>query len=369
MRISDTGLVFDSATVDGPLRVCSFCSLLQRENGTLLVSFRRGSSKDSDDGNVVICESTDHGNTWSVISEGFESSFEDLPGEIRSTELAELADGRLLAVQGWVDRSGGSGGLRNAETDTILTVHLLQDFSTDGGRSWGDRRVLKRNAVLSGPVLRLPGRGWLATSEFSHAGTPERERFHGAYAHLSTDGVDFGTAVDVVDEDPDIFYYDQRQRVCPRTGRPVAMFWTYDNRAEADIAMHMAWGDAESLTWETPRSMGMAGQIAMPIPLADGRLLAFYVHRHEPGSLRLVASEDEGRNWDTENELVVYASSGPGEQGISEETSYDEFWDAMGTWSFGHPTASVLPDGSLLLVYYAGADETCLSIHWARVEV
>ena len=41
----------------------------------------------------------------------------------------------------------------------------------------------------------------------------------------------------------------------------------------------------------------------------------------------------------------------------------------MGTWSFGHPTASVLPDGSLLLVYYAGADETCLSIHWARVEV
>ena len=64
MRITATGLVFDSSTVDGPLRVCSFCSLLQRENGTLLVSFRRGSSKDSDDGNVVICESTDCGSSW-----------------------------------------------------------------------------------------------------------------------------------------------------------------------------------------------------------------------------------------------------------------------------------------------------------------
>ncbi|HAB14283.1 MAG TPA: hypothetical protein DCE47_21575, partial [Planctomycetaceae bacterium] len=110
MRITATGLVFDSTTVDGPLRVCSFSSLLQLENGTLLVSFRRGSSKDSDDGNVVICESTDRGNSWSVISEGFETAFEALPGEVRSTELAELDDGRLLAVQGWVDRSGGSGG-------------------------------------------------------------------------------------------------------------------------------------------------------------------------------------------------------------------------------------------------------------------
>jgi hypothetical protein len=369
MQVTDSGLIFDATAVEGPLRVCSFTSLLRLDSGTLLASFRRGSAKDSADGNVVICESTDEGANWSVISEGFETTFEDLPGEFRSAELAELDDGRLLAVGGWVDRSDGGGVLRDAETDLMPSLHLLQDYSSDGGRTWGERRVLKRDAVLSGPVMRLPGRGWVVTSEFSHPGTPERERFHGAYAHFSADGETFDTMVDVVDENPDLFFYDQRQKLCPRTGRPVAMYWTYDNRAEADIEMHMAWGDAEALTWQSPRSTGMAGQIAMPIPLEDGRLLAFYVHRHEPGSLRLVASHDEGQSWDTGNELVVYASSGPGEQGISAETTYDEFWDAMGTWSFGHPTVAVLGDGSLLLAYYAGPDESCLSVHWARVEV
>jgi len=369
MHITARGLVFDASAIEGPLRVCSFTSLLQRGDGTLLVSFRRGSGKDSADGNCVICESTDEGASWSMISEGFETTFEDTAGEVRSSELAELDDGRLLAVQGWVDRSGGDGVLRDAETDAMASMHILLETSHDAGRSWQDQRVLRRDSVLSGPVIRLPDRGWLVTSEFSQGQTVTSERFHGAYAHYSRDGERFEAPVDVVPEDPHIFFYDQRQRLCPRTGRPVALFWTYDMRSESDIEMHMAWGDAESLTWETPRSMGLAGQVAMPIPLEDGRLLAFYVHRHEPGSLRLVVSHDEGHTWDRENELVVYESGGGLEQGIDAEATYDEFWEAMATWSFGHPTAAVLRDGSLLLVYYAGLDDTCLSVHWARVEV
>ena len=369
MKVIDRGLVFDSAASEGPLRVCSFTSLLRLSNGKLLTSFRRGSGKDTSDGNVVICESNDEGANWSMISQGFDTTFEGVVGEIRSAELAELADGRLLAVQGWIDRSEGDGSLRNAETDAVRTMHILLDYSSDGGRTWGRRRVMQRTATLSGPVVRVPGRGWLVTSEFSHAGTPDRVRCHGAYAQFSSDGENFAAPVDVVPDDPDIFFYDQRQRICPATGRPVAMFWTYDNRAATDIEMHMAWGDAEDLTWESPRSMEMAGQIAMPIPLERDRLLAFYVHRHQPASLRLVASRDEGRTWDIANELVVYENEGAGEQGISAETSYDEFWEAMGTWTFGHPTAAVLGDGTLLLIYYAGPDETCLSVHWARVQL
>ena len=367
MHILDRGLVFDAAAAGGSFRVCSFTSLLQRRDGSLLVSFRRGTAKDSADGNGVIFESTDHGSTWSPIHAGFVSDFEGIAGEVRSVELAELDDGRLLAVLGWVDRSAGDGVLLDAESDSMPPIHLLLEYSSDGGRSWGDRRVLQRQAVLSGPVVPLAGRGWLVTSEFSHGQTETAERYHGAYASVSADGEQFAPAVDVVPGDPHIFYYDQRQRVCPRTGRLVAMFWTYDVRSEADIEMHLAWGDAETLTWQKPRSMGLAGQIAMPIPLENGRLLAFYVHRHEPGSLRLVSSLDGGLAWDRENELTIYRSAGAREQGIDRETTYDEFWKAMGTWSFGHPSAAVLADGTLLLVYYAGPDESCLSVHWARV--
>ena len=41
----------------------------------------------------------------------------------------------------------------------------------------------------------------------------------------------------------------------------------------------------------------------------------------------------------------------------------------MAKWSFGHPSATVLDDGTVLLAYYAGEDETNLSVCWARVKV
>ncbi|MEE3369373.1 MAG: sialidase family protein [Planctomycetota bacterium] len=369
MQIVDRGFVFDTGRVQDALKVCSFTSLLQLRDGALLVSCRRGTAKDSADGNVAIFKSTDQGASWSEISSGFVTQFEGLPGEVRSAELAELDDGRLLAVLGWIDRSAGDGVLRDSESDTMPAMHLLQEYSSDGGKSWAGRRVLQRQSVLSGPIVRIGDRGWLVTSEYSQGANETTPRHHAAYAHFSRDGEYFEPAVDVVPGDSQVFYYDQRQRCCPQSGRLAAMFWTYDINAEADIEMHMAWGDAKSLTWSTPRSMGVQGQIAMPIPLADGRLLAFYVHRHTPGSLRLMVSSDQGVTWDRETELVVYASTGTPERGIGDQATYDEFWDAMGTWSFGHPSAAVLADGSLLLVFYAGPNESSLSVHWARVEL
>ena len=94
MQIVARGLVFDPARVLDALQVCSFTSLLQLRDGTFLVACRRGTAKDSADGNTAIFKSTDQGATWSEISSGFETQFEGIPGEVRSAELAELDDGR-----------------------------------------------------------------------------------------------------------------------------------------------------------------------------------------------------------------------------------------------------------------------------------
>jgi len=146
------------------------------------------------------------------------------------------------------------------------------------------------------------------------------------------------------------------------------MFWTYDRAAEKDKTIHMAWGDPDTLRWETPFSTGIEGQIAEPIPLPDGRLLAFIVHRNPPGSMRLVMSNDAGRTWDQDNALVVYEKTGR-EAGTNGESGFAAYWDDMFAWTFGHPAGTVLEDGSVLLAYYAGEDTTCLSPRWARVDV
>ena len=216
--------------------------------------------------------------------------------------------------------------------------------------------------------LRLPGKGWLITFEHSASDAPGEPAQQVAAGLFSRDGRAFDR-IAVVARHPGrkYYYWDQRQAVCPRTGRAVALFWTYDREAETDTPLHLAWGDPETLTWSEPISAGIDGQIAAPIPLRDGRLLAFYVHRHPPGSMRLIVSSDNGKSWDHDGEISVYDTSGR-EAGM-DGADYDEYWDSMAAWSFGHPAGVELEDDQVLLVYYAGQEPTRLSVRWARVEV
>ena len=148
------------------------------------------------------------------------------------------------------------------------------------------------------------------------------------------------------------------------------MFWGYDRRTERDVDIQIAWADPQTLRWAPPRATGIQGQVAQPIPLGDGRLLAFYVHRHPPGSLRLIASEDGGQTWDRNDELIVYDSGGVRQKGLDGESDYAQYWDDMLTnWNFGHPTGVVLDDGTVLLGYYAGEDARCLSVWCTRVRI
>ena len=38
-----------------------------------------------------------------------------------------------------------------------------------------------------------------------------------------------------------------------------------------------------------------------------------------------------------------------------ENIDFNQYWDDMGKWTFGHPAIRQLPDGHLLLAWYAGA--------------
>jgi len=373
MKLIDEGYIFHAEKAPGPRRVCFFTSLCRLSSGRILSTFRLGRAKDSPDGNCVVAETTDDGSTWTIITDGFKASPGGVDGEIRAAEIAELDDGTLLAFLTWIDRSGG-GPLYDPETDTILPTHLIMMSSENGGRSWNAYQVLGTGqlsrAVLTGRTVHLPGRGWLVPFENFEPQEGGGQSIHSAHALFSRDGHSFDAIVNVAKDPEDtLFYWDQRHGLCPRTGRSVAMFWTYDRKTEKDVAIHMAWGNADELTWEEPFSTGIAGQIAAPIPLPDGRLLAFYVHRHPPGSMRLIASEDGGRTWDRDGEIVIYSSGKGLQAGADGESDFAQYWADMSTWSFGHPAGVVLDDDTLLLSYYAGRDEKCLSARWARVRV
>ncbi|MGE3798027.1 MAG: hypothetical protein AB7G88_09305, partial [Thermomicrobiales bacterium] len=46
--------------------------------------------------------------------------------------------------------------------------------------------------------------------------------------------------------------------------------------------------------------------------------------------------------------------------------SFEQFWQEMMTWQFGHPRAVRTPEGDALVAWYAG-DDSATSMHWARI--
>ena len=372
MKIIDEGYLFNAENAEGDRRVCTFTSLCRLRSGTVLASFRRGSAKDSADGDCCVVQSTDGGDTWEMISPDFKCSADGVPGEIREADLTELPDATVTAFLTWIDRRSG-GALYDSETDRVLPSRLLAARSTDGGRTWESCETLDTGSltgpVMTGPVARSTDDRWLAFFENFEPKEEGGVSLHGAHALYSQDGRSF-RVVDVARHPQDeLVYWDQRHAVCPRTGRVAAMFWTYDRKREKNAPIHVAWGDFDKLAWETPRSTGIEGQIAFPVPLPDGRLLAFYVHRSAPGSMRLIASEDGGETWDHDGETIVYDDVSANEQRIREDPNYAQIWEDTSRWTFGHPTAVLLDERTVLLAYYAGPQDDCLNARWARVAV
>lgn len=373
MKIIDEGFVIEAAWAPAERQSHFFPSICRLRSGTILVPCRRGSTKMSPDGNCIISASTDSGKTWETICDGFESRVDGIEGEIRCAELFEHDDTRLIATLTWLDRSNTTPDtIRNAETDELAPSKVLHAESIDGGRTWSHYKQLDtgpyQSVVQAGAPLRISDKGWLITAEETMPSVPGKPGRQTAIGLLTRDGKTVDQVVEVA-RDPQCAYnyWDQRQAICPKTGRQVALFWTYDRANEKDAPIHLAWGDPEKLTWSRPSSTGLEGQVATPIPLRDGRLLAFHVHRHPPASLRLVVSTDRGATWDRDEALTIYELHK--QEAAMEGASYDEFWTAMGVWTFGHPAGLEIDRNTVLLIYYAGRDETQLSVRWSRVQV
>jgi hypothetical protein len=85
-------------------------------------------------------------------------------------------------------------------------------------------------------------------------------------------------------------------------------------------------------TW-TSQPSGIVGHPPSGlVKLADGRLVLTYGYRHPPYGIRAVVSADEGLTWDT-GHVIILRNDGAG---------YD----------LGYPRSLLLPDGTILTVYY-----------------
>ncbi|MCX7705349.1 MAG: glycoside hydrolase [bacterium] len=370
MKIEKQGFIFDARNAKTEKKVCMFTALFKHSSGRIFSSFRVGSRKDSADGNGVIAEFVNE-SKWDVVFTGFKTEFEGKKGDIKVVELFERKDGGISALLSWFDCSE-STKLYDASSDTILPAKLILVDSSDMGRTWSNYRVININLpgpAVTGPVLKIL-EGYLAFFETYGPEIPGNCSFHTARAIFSEDGIKFDRIITIARHPENaLYYWDQRSAFDPDSGKIITMFWTYDRKNERDVEIHISYGNPDTLTWASPVSTGIKGQIAAPIPVSGGMLFCFYVHRHYPGSMRLIFSQDGGKTWRFDKELIIYQSPEKKQKGISGESSYAQYWDDMNTWSFGHPSGILLDKNRLLISYYAGEDVSSLSARYAIVSL
>ena len=103
--------------------------------------------------------------------------------------------------------------------------------------------------------------------------------------------------------------------------------------------------------WTEPEELPILGKPPHLLTLRDGRLLVTYGYRHEPFGQRACTSDDGGKCWNYDEEIVLRndaPGSNPGD--------------------LGYPASVELDNGTILTVYYqqeCEGGETCLmATHW-----
>jgi hypothetical protein len=377
VNVIDRGVIWDATTQPQSKRIAYFTSLCPLSSGNILCGFQVGPAKHAPTATLGLCRSRHGGATWQEVPARFETSLNGVPGSLAAGEMVETEPGQLLLFTTWFDRSDPARPLFDPVTEGILHSKQLLAVSTDEGDTWGPWQVLPTpglaGCATTGPVVRWPdGTIAHAFESFKEYDDPRPGR-HAAWLLVSRDGGRTFAPPLPVAQDPAhrVYYWDQR--LCPTraSGEFIALFWTHDLQQKKDLDVHFLRASIHDgdRARGVPRQTYIPGQIAAPLLLDDGRILAFVVNRSRPGTMTLWQSRDGGVTWPEADRLVVHVHDEKAllSQG-TENVDFKQYWEDMGKWSFGHPAIRPLPGGRLLLAFYAGTPQ-CMSIHWARVEI
>ncbi len=378
MKIVGRGIVYDGSQALPEARFATSPGVACLRNGTWVASVRVGDKKETAHEDVYVLNSKDAGVTWDVVFSGFgDTHVEAMVGRIHNMALTEVSPNRLMASMAWYDHSDPSRPLTNPVTTGVLPSRFFVSESEDAGHTWSPLRVVDMSPhkgvtstgasiiVLKDGNLILPYESWKEYDDTSPA-------LHYAALRLSSNGGQTWTGPIITDNQSQRerdFFWDQHLGLHPDSGDLVAMFWAHNSQLNQDLPIHIAWGSPDGLNWSPVQSTGIAGQITAPIVLPGGKTVAVYNHRHSPPGIRAVLSDDFGRTWRLDEEVLLYGKeTGVSEAGMEPNRNWVDYWEDFKRWTFGMPAVCRLGDNEVLVVYYAG-DMQAMSIHWARIAV
>ncbi len=341
--------------------------IVKLPNGELLVAFRRSPfdqyAHGHPDVEACLVRSQDGGATWS------EPQVFDF-GPITNQNLTLLADGTVLCASHGMQlvtestyravrdrggayaanafelsfRSQGPGGLGSKPTSTgyyAVEQGTYVRRSTDRGRTWSQRYWVDIPGIppvlpgltpplyIRGPVVPLRN-GTLALPVYTNDQRGGLQSCRSLLV-LSRDGGRTWTLAGTIALPKSPLSFDETTVYeCP-SGKLVA-FLRVGHPDRAELKLHTAISRDGGRTWSKPERRELWGQPFHALPMPSGRVLLTYGYRRDPFGVRARLLDAECENIDGAREFVLRDDGAHGD--------------------LGYPSATLLPSGEALVVYY-----------------
>jgi len=105
-------------------------------------------------------------------------------------------------------------------------------------------------------------------------------------------------------------------------------------------------------------------QPSHPAILSDGRIVLAWVDRFQTKSIRIRMASSIDQTFEENTELILHREEIS--NSINENTG--ELLGEMNLWNFGLTFCEVLPDGNVIVLYYAGSGKS-ININWAKISL
>ena len=388
MQLVDEAVVYRNRYPNTRAEVTSSPTLAWSRLGSgepfLLSAFRVGQAKMSLDGRVTLRASRDGGRSWEPLPPELGAPFAGMPEpqpNHAGFHLGASPEGAtvLMACRFFMVEPGDPQW--DDDAAGVVGADCLKADARPGGgwervTSYDFQRHPDEWAIPCGPPLALGDGQWIFPMErHARAYVPEWLRRYHAFAVFSCDdGRSWGDPVPTLnDPAEEVVYYDQRMTTTP-DGRLLTMAWVHDVVRDVTLTARAGFSEDDGRTWGEPFETGILGGPINPIRLADGRILATYARRTAPRGIRACLSEDGGRTWAIDDELVLWdearrAATGARASSRDEPDADLPLWGTMWGWTFGGPCPVQLPDGRVVVTFFATGVDGITAIRAVTLEV
>jgi len=373
MKIIDRGIAIKGKQ-GTDYQSCLFPGFCVLPSGRWIVSCRAAPARNNNwNQRVFLSYSDDQGKNW---SESF-SPFKPLEvngkkGVFRGGYLTSLGNDEVFAALHWIDYTDPDLPAFNEKTTGVLDCLIFVSRSFDGGLTWSQPEFVDTSCYfdwpvpITGPALYIEPDCLALQFELNKPYYETSPWQHASILLFSRDKGKTWTQPVIVAKDPEnkIFYWDQRASVL-QDGSIFDTFWTYDNETCSYLNIHARYSADAGKTWSEIWDTGVWGQPGHVISLPDGKIAMPFIQRDRYPVIKIRVSDDMGKTWPENTEMVVYNSATKFE--AIEKKSMKDTWVEFNKFSAGWPIAAKLDNSDFIIAYYCGDHPDHTNIEWVRI--